>query len=541
MRLLIAYAFPGKEEAHALQKLVTESLKGPYKAYLTQVAVAVRSYTELQDFLYDPTTEFASPQAQSSFRALSMVIFIGEPNLLPWSQSTRQLYYLVKQCIKYSKPCFLAGCGMQMLSFLVSMGADRPRINVPSIDKRRGTGKPDPEDLKDLDEGEMYLDVTNGDLYRREDPSITDAGFTPSQNWRYYKNVGIHFVHTAENTAQGKLKRSGVNARNSTPMRFGSGRTSVALRSETTVMVNPWSFSHWLMKNMPRQFQVPVRHLWEVHEPPPKGLECLASSPRGPQVMEIGPLFAVQFLISSRFPDTCKIFTSWLLHVADSTNSWGATPLPECPDVLGLDVIVPVAQERDTASRSEASGANRAQSAGRTPTLFKVSGSDRGLKLVSPLGDNNAAQSVATSDRYGRGDTPGDWFGRGDTPGDWAEDVALPVAYKSFAKHEVRRMLHPELASGTPEDRMLVMPEAPIRVVRLPSAKKRPLCRWNQFKARDRVEGLEDLHMRNFVQATPSAPPVLHCFRPEDRSKWVGGDFYNCVGSNSRPSSRGSH
>ena len=129
----------------------------------------------------------------------------------------------------------------------------------------------------------------------------------------------------------------------------------------------------------------------------------------------------------------------------------------------------------------------------------------------------------------------------GDTPGDWAEDVALPVAYKSFAKHEVRRMLHPELASGTPEDRMLVMPEAPIRVVRLPSAKKRPLCRWNQFKARDRVEGLEDLHMRNFVQATPSAPPVLHCFRPEDRSKWVGGDFYNCVGSNSRPSSRGSH
>ena len=27
-----------------------------------------------------------------------------------------------------------------------------------------------------------------------------------------------------------------------------------------------------------------------------------------------------------------------------------------------------------------------------------------------------------------------------------------------------------------------VMPEAPIRVVRLPSAKKRPLCRWNQFK-----------------------------------------------------------
>jgi len=114
------------------------------------------------------------------------------------------------------------------------------------------------------------------------------------------------------------------------------------------------------------------------------------------------------------------------------------------------------------------------------------------------------------------------------------------VAYKAFAKHEVRRMLHPELVKGSPEDRELVMPEAPIKVVRLPSAKTRPFCAWNKFKARDRLEGLEDLQMRNFVQATPSAPPALHCFRPEDRSRWVGGDFYNCVGSNSRPSSRSS-
>jgi hypothetical protein len=519
MRLLIAYAFPGKEEVNAMQKLVTESLKGPYKAYLTQVAVAVRSYTELQDFLYDPTTEFASPQAENSFRALSMVIFIGEPNKLPWSESTRQLYYLVKQCIKYSKPCFLAGCGMQMLSFLVSMGADRPRIKVPEIHKRRGGGKPDLEELRDLDEGEMYLDVTNGDLYRREDAVITAEGYTPGQDWRYYKNVGIHFVHTAEHTERGMLKRGGVNARNSVAMRFGSGRTSVALRGETTAMVDHFAFCHWLMKDMPRQFQVPVRHLWEVHEPPPLGLACLASSPRGPQVMEIGPLFAVQFLITSRFPDTCKLFTSWLLKVADATNSMGASPMPECPDVLGLDVIHRLADaDRDT-SRSETSGGNRT-----TPnTMFKVM--DRGLKVVSPL-DNNTMPSVATP--------------RGDTPGDWALDGDLPVAYKSFAKHEVRRMLHPELVAGSPEDRQLVMPEAPIRVVRMPSVKKRPFCRWNQFKARDRLEGLEDLQMRNFVQATPSAPPLLHCFRPEDRSKWVGGDFYNCVASNSRPSSRGS-
>ena len=47
MRLLIAYAFPGKEEAHALQKLVTESLKGPYKAYLTQARFRMTRTVEI--------------------------------------------------------------------------------------------------------------------------------------------------------------------------------------------------------------------------------------------------------------------------------------------------------------------------------------------------------------------------------------------------------------------------------------------------------------------------------------------------------------
>merc|ERR1719240_1039500 len=238
--------------------------------------------------------------------------------------------------------------------------------------------------------------------------------------------------------------------------------------------------------------------------------------------MEMGPLLGVQFLITSRFPETCTLFTKWLLHVADSTNSMGAAPMPECPDVLGLDVIVPMRDEDRDGSRSETSGGNRA-----TPNtdIFKVAAKDRGLKAASPF-DNYATPSVTTP--------------RVDTPVGWAEYGPLPVAYKAFAKHEVRRMLHPELVKGSPEDRELVMPEAPIKVVRLPSAKTRPFCRWNEFKARDRLEGLEDLQMRNFVQATPSTPPVLHCFRPEDRSRWVGGDFYNCVGSNSRPNSRAS-
>jgi len=229
----------------------------------------------------------------------------------------------------------------------------------------------------------------------------------------------------------------------------------------------------------------------------------------------MGPLLGVQFLITSRFPETCTLFTKWLLHVADITNGMGAASLPECPDVLGLDVIVPMRDEDRDASRSETSG-------GKTD-IFKVSAKDRGLKAGSPF-DNYATPSVRTP--------------RVDTPEGWAEDVPLPVAYKAFAKHEVRRMLHPELVNGSKENRDLVQPEAPIRTVRLPSAKTRPFCRWNEFKARDRLEGLEDLQMRNFVQATPSAPPALHCFRPEDRSRWVGGDFYNCVGSNSRPNSR---
>jgi len=118
--------------------------------------------------------------------------------------------------------------------------------------------------------------------------------------------------------------------------------------------------------------------------------------------MEIGPLFAVQFLITSRFPDTVTLFTKWLLAVADSTNGMAA-PMPECPDVLGLDVIVPMRDEDRDGSRSETSGGNRA-----TPnTAFKVSGKGRGSKAASPF-DNNATPSVTTP--------------RGDTPAGWAED-----------------------------------------------------------------------------------------------------------------------
>ena len=47
MRLLIAYAFPGKEEVNAMQKLVTESLKGPYKAYLTQARFGMARTVEI--------------------------------------------------------------------------------------------------------------------------------------------------------------------------------------------------------------------------------------------------------------------------------------------------------------------------------------------------------------------------------------------------------------------------------------------------------------------------------------------------------------
>ena len=42
-----------------------------------------------------------------------------------------------------SRRCFLSGCGMQILSFLCSMGADRPRISRAF--RRSGSGPPDEE------------------------------------------------------------------------------------------------------------------------------------------------------------------------------------------------------------------------------------------------------------------------------------------------------------------------------------------------------------------------------------------------------------
>merc|ERR1719265_2321017 len=95
-------------------------------------------------------------QSETLFKALDVVIVLGDPNLHPWQAAARQLYYFVKQCIRHSKPCFLSGCGLHALAFLCSMGADRPMIGLMS--RQAGSGPPDREADALLGEGEMYLD-----------------------------------------------------------------------------------------------------------------------------------------------------------------------------------------------------------------------------------------------------------------------------------------------------------------------------------------------------------------------------------------------
>lgn len=505
MRILIAYAFPGQAEVQTLQKLVEQYLLGPYKAFLTHIAVAVRRQSELQDFLFDPTTEFKNPGSERSFAALDMVVVLGDPNLLPWSPAARQLYYLVKQCLRASKPCFLSGCGMQILSFLCSMGADRPRISRAF--RRSGSGPPDEELERHVEEGELVVDGSNGDLYRLEElPAVDPAAQDLPTEWRSYKNVGVHFVHSAESTAATSVLgpiRLGSAARRSTPMRIGSGRTSVALRSETTVHIIKQHGQHWLLRDLPVTFQVSARHLWEVHEPPPRLLEYLAGSARGPQVVSLGLVVGVQFLVSPRFPETCTLFRSWMLQVLDATRTG---TLPTLPDVLGLEVI---SLQKDRAASATSRGNTPAEHGAPTPVSF-LGGAERSTPSPPPCATDAAGYtSTATPD-----------FVLQLRP----EERLSPVL-KEFAKHEVRRMLHPALVGA---DKLLVQAEAPIRkVVRVKAPSKRPYCRWKEFaRAGELMDPRPQLHLGgNYVQATPSLPHVLHDFRPEDRSKWLGGDI----------------
>jgi len=202
----------------------------------------------------------------------------------------------------------------------------------------------------------------------------------------------------------------------------------------------------------------------------------IANSPRGPQIVALGPIIGVQFLITPRWPDTCTVLASWLMRMADSLRN--CEDLETCPDVLGLEVIALPAGGFEAQMNRQSIAVQRA--------------SNRlAFEGYADLAD------LAAKD-----------------------DERLPPDYKEFTKHEVRPMLHPELVR---EDESLIRPEsAPIRtVVQRPG--KKAYCRWKDFQGKENNYSTDSALGRNYVCATPSEPPMNHAFREFSTDKWVGG------------------
>lgn len=128
MRVLLVDCFTqskrGRENFSDFKYTIEKALEGPYYKYLTEVALGVRHYRNLGDFIYDidgtGNGEYNDSNSLKAFQNLDVVFISGdEPGLVPWSEQARPIRMLMKQCCSYSMPTFVLSTCRVYSMFLI--------------------------------------------------------------------------------------------------------------------------------------------------------------------------------------------------------------------------------------------------------------------------------------------------------------------------------------------------------------------------------------------------------------------------------------
>jgi len=541
MRVLIVDGFPptsqGRQELEDFKVVIKSSLEEPYKSFLDSVAFAVRDKSGLEDFLYDPTTEFTSRAAMGSFRALDLVFVGGDANLLPWQSSCRQLLILLKACIREHKPTFLCALGMQCLSHLCAVGCEK--ITVFNGRGRGGalsTLHALPEHVAmNLRSCDLFLDAATGDLFRK----TNEFG-----DFSKYKNVGMSDPAQDQHPQAGKRPTYKAHQLDAAS-RLGP---AAARRNECVAEVaDSRLLQHFLLRGVPREFLVPAMHLWQVHDTPPSPLQMIAMSSRGPQLVLLGPICGAQFVISRKYPETGKILSNWVEDMCAKLRSGKHHGF--CPDVLGHEVTVGgEASKWEARLRADLKNRAQTQSESKMRTGF-CNQRPNTAPNQNQKSQNGEARSTPSRSGPVNMDSTNPSLGI-------AQEVAPPDSQlRAFSRAEIRKMLHPEI------DISDVEPFEPVKTIRAPVQPQNPPCRWRYYK--DRQPDVKSRQKRphsspgnfrgdgvfrtavgkattgdsfpnalsHYVQGTPGPFPGDHSFRPEQRENWQSGTFLPFHGS----------
>lgn len=526
MRVLIIDAFPptsqGRQDLEDFKSVIKSSLEGPYKSFLDSIAFAVRDKLGLEDFLYDPTTEFSSRAALGSFRAIDLVFIGGDANLLPWQSSCRQLLILLKACIREHKPTFLCALGMQILCHLCAVGCEKI-----TVFNGRGRGgalsalHAMPEHVcMNLRPCDLFLDAATGDLYRK----TNEFG-----DFSRYKNVGLS--DPAQEVTATKRQPYKAHQLDS----CSRDDKAAARRSECVAEIaNVRLLQHHLLRGVPREFLVPALHLWQVHDKPPPPIELIATSTRGPQLVQFGPICGTQFIVRRKYPETGKILSNWVEDMCAKLRT--GQPPGFCPDTLGHEVTTAgeaskwEARLRADLKRARSNSESRVRRPNTAPNQHQNRQQVGEAQSTPPRSVQANMESQNLSINGG--------------------DMQPPDAQlRAFSRAEIRKMLHPEI------DISDVEPFEPVKTIRAPVQPQNPPCRWRYYKAMQ--PGVKARQKRphsspgnvrsdgtfrtavgkattgdafpnalpHYVQGTPGPFMADHMFRPESKENWQSGSF----------------
>jgi hypothetical protein len=82
----------------------------------------VQTRRDLKKYLLDSDAGFIDPQGGRQFNLVDIVLIAGRNNVTPWSYRNKEVFSLIKLCLKINKPVLCSASSM--LTFVFQCASD---------------------------------------------------------------------------------------------------------------------------------------------------------------------------------------------------------------------------------------------------------------------------------------------------------------------------------------------------------------------------------------------------------------------------------
>eukprot|EP00347_Sterkiella_histriomuscorum_P014746 403359698 len=136
----------------------------------------LRNRKDIDDYLYEPESNFTNSEAQKMFDYLDFVMIDGDGNMLPWQKKCQRIGMLFRMCKRTNKCVFTSGIGMQFLVYFCA-------TNFLNLQVINGQEKGGPlTSIKEVDA--RFLDILNPEQELKSGNLRGMLGCTILELWR---------------------------------------------------------------------------------------------------------------------------------------------------------------------------------------------------------------------------------------------------------------------------------------------------------------------------------------------------------------------